>query len=219
MDLETEGRVLNKAALIYDYVQPFVTFGQELKINSAVSVILGEELENSSNILDIGCGTGLMTSEIAGQNSSWIVTGIDASFSMIKYAEKKRSSENCIFQQALGENLPFDESTVDAAVSALFFHHINKNLKKKTLAEIKRILKPGGKVIIADMGIPYTALGKITSYLAWKLLRQPEIRENSVGMMTELIKQEGFINYRETGRYSGYITIMEAEKKTDEETA
>ncbi len=37
MDMKTEGRLLNKAALIYDYVQTVVTFGHEMKINSAVS--------------------------------------------------------------------------------------------------------------------------------------------------------------------------------------
>ena len=75
-----------------------------------------------------------------------------------------------------------------------------------------RILKPGGRVVIADMNIPYTIRGEIISYLAWKLLFQPEIRENMTGLVNILLKDQGFINIKDTGRFSGYITVTEAEK-------
>ena len=212
--MKTEGRVLNRAALIYDYVQPIVTFGQETKINRAVAESL--KLEAGNKVLDIGCGTGNMTSLISRVHSGCFVTGIDASASMIKTARRKRGTQNCMFIQALGENLPFGKETFNSVTSALFFHHINIDLKRKTLEEILRILKPGGKLIIADMGIPYTMTGKLTSYLAWKLLRQPEIRENTEGLLTKLIKEKAFINIRETGKFSGYITLTEAEKSYNE---
>ncbi len=209
-NLKTEGRVLNKAALIYDFVQPVVTLGQEKRLNSfiAKSLLPGE----GDNIIDIGCGTGVLTAEIADSFKEIRITGIDASMSMIKTAIRKRGKPNCRFVQALGEDLPFENGSFDTAVSALFFHHINKNLKIKCLSEIMRILKPGGRVVIADMNIPYTIRGEIISYLAWKLLFQPEIRENMTGLVNILLKDQGFINIKDTGRFSGYITVTEAEK-------
>ena len=68
------------------------------------------------------------------------------------------------------------------------------------------------------MGIPYTMSGKLISYLAWKLLRQPEIKENTEGLLTSLIKEKGFLNIRETGKFSGYITVTEAQKGNNEQT-
>ena len=87
------------------FVQPFVTFGQENRINKAVSASL--KLEKGDKVLDIGCGTGNMTSLISRTYRGCMVTGIDASDSMIRTARRKRESENCCFIQALGEDLPF----------------------------------------------------------------------------------------------------------------
>ena len=132
--MKTEGRVLNRAALIYDYVQPFVTFGKESKINNSVAELLN--LKNGDKILDIGCGTGNMTSLIAEKYKGCFITGIDASASMIKTADRKRGSETCRFIQALAEDLPFEDESFSAVTSALFFHHVNRGLKQKTLEEI-----------------------------------------------------------------------------------
>lgn len=209
-NIETSGRVLNKAAYIYDLVQPLVTFGQEGRINAAMAD--GLNLEAGSSILDVGCGTGLMTAELVRLNRNCQVVGIDASASMVKVAEKKRGSKQCSFLQAVAEDLPFEDGSFDAVTSALFFHHIDMTLKKKALSEIYRVLKSSGTLLVADMGIPYSRIGRITSYLAWKLYRQPEIRENSLGRLTELVLGSPFENYRELGRFSGYITMFSAEK-------
>ena len=209
-NMETQGRVLNNAAYIYDLVQPLVTFGQEGRINAAMADTLN--LEPGSRILDVGCGTGLMTAELARRNRDCRALGIDASAPMIKVAKKKRGSERCRFLQALAEDLPFDDGSFDAVTSALFFHHIDLPLKKKALSEIYRVLKSPGVLLVADMGIPYTGIGRLTSFLAWKIYRQPEIRENSLGRLTEIVKESPFENYTELGQFSGYITLFRAEK-------
>ena len=207
---ETEGRVLKKAALIYDFVQPLVTFGQENNLNHSMAYYLPDR--DKLKILDVGCGTGRMTAAFSRRNVHSRVIGIDASEEMINMARRKRGGEGCEFQRALGEDLPFGDGFFDVVCSALFFHHINRDLKKRTLDEIYRVLKPGGFLLVADMGIPYTLPGRLTSFLAWKIYRQPEIRENSEGLLTELIKASHLRNYRELNRFSGYITMFRADK-------
>jgi len=208
--LPTRGRVLVRAATVYDAVQPFVTLGQEARLNRWLAQQI--ELPAQSCVLDIGCGTGLLTVRIAEQHPQADVVGIDASKPMIDVATRKRAMANCHFKQALGEELPFPDNHFELVTSALFFHHVDRELKQRTLQEIRRVLKPGGTLLIADMDRPYTALGWAMSWTAWKLLRQPEIKENMDGVLREEIDHAGFINHHELGKFSGYIRVFQAQR-------
>ena len=208
--LPTRGRVLVHAAVIYDAVQPFVTLGQEARLNRWLAEQV--TLPGGEQVLDVGCGTGLLTVQIAQGHPSLQVTGIDASRPMIDVANRKRNSSNCHFQQALGEDLPFPDAHFAMVTSALFFHHVDRELKRQTLQEIRRVLKPGGKLLIADMDKPYTPLGWAMSWTAWKLLRQPEIKENMDGILREEIEHAGFLNLTELSRFSGYIRVLHARR-------
>lgn len=208
--LPTRGRVLVRAATVYDVVQPFVTLGQEARLNRWLAQQV--ELPSKSRVLDIGCGTGLLTVRIAEQHPQAAVVGIDASKPMVDVATRKRTMANCYFQQALGEDLPFPDSHFELVTSALFFHHVDRELKQRTLQEIHRVLKPGGILLIADMDRPYTALGWAMSWTAWKLLRQPEIKENMDGVLRSEIDNAGFINHHELAKFSGYIRVFQAQR-------
>ncbi len=211
LSLPTEGRVLIKAAKIYDAVQPFVTLGQEAGLNRFIASCFSSP--GRLKVIDVGCGTGQLANLIAEGNRDITITGIDASLPMIQVASKKRAiPERCSFIQALGEDIPFEDSSFDAAVSALFFHHVKKSLKLKCMQEIHRILKPGGKLIIADMDRPYNPAGALLSYGAWILLRQPEIKENIDGIIGPLLREAGYINIKKINRFSGYINVTEAFK-------
>ena len=206
--LPTRGRVLVHAAVIYDAVQPFVTLGQEARLNRWLAEQI--KLPDGGRVLDVGCGTGLLTVQIAQGHPGLQVIGIDASRPMINVAKRKRGSDNCHFQQALGEDLPFPDAHFEMVTSALFFHHVDRELKQQTLQEIRRVLKPGGELLIADMDKPYTPLGWAMSWTAWKLFRQPEIKENMDGILREEIESVGFLNLTELARFSGYIRVLHA---------
>lgn len=208
--LPTRGRVLVKAAKVYDAVQPFVTLGQEARLNKWLAQQV--KLPKGAQVLDIGCGTGLLTVQIAESDSDINVIGIDASKPMIEVANRKRNRDNCHFQQALGEELPFPDNHFELVSSALFFHHVDQQLKHQTLQEIRRVLKPDGELLIADMDKPYTALGWAMSWTAWKLLRQPEIKENMDGILRQEIEAVGFTNMTELARFSGYIRVLHARR-------
>jgi len=208
--LPTQGRVLAKAATVYDAVQPLITFGQERRLNTWVADKL--DLGDGSRALDVGCGTGLLTVAIAERHPSCEVVGIDASKPMLRVARRKRSRPNCSYKQAVAEHLPFDDEFFDVVTSALFFHHVNREYKARSLNEALRVLKPNGRLLTADMGRPYTFLGWAVSHAAWILLRQPEIKENIDGVLGELVTASGFQDFAEVGRFSGYITVFSARK-------
>ena len=80
--------------------------------------------------------------------------GIDPSAQMIAEARRKaaRAHLDIDFRVAGIEALPFPDATVDVVLSSLMMHHLPGDLKQAGLREIRRVLKPGGRLVIVDFG-------------------------------------------------------------------
>lgn len=137
-----------------------------------------------------------------------LAVGIDAASRMIALARKKRETATTRFDTAAAEALPYEDRSFDGVVSSLFFHHVDMELKERALAEAFRVLKPGGKLIIADMHTPSAAV----SHAARWLFQQPEIGENIRGVLPELMERSGFSKPVPVATYFGYIAIFASRK-------
>lgn len=102
-------------------------------------------------ILDIGCGTGRLTSEIAGGTLACDVVGTDRSGAMLQEARSHFGSI-AAFVQADGTRLPFRDRCFDAVFSTATFHWIPDH--ETLFAEIHRVLKPGGRLVSQCGGGP-----------------------------------------------------------------
>lgn len=105
-------------------------------------------------VLDVGTGPGylaLAASRLVGPEGA--ATGIDASPEMTDRARELAAREGSAaeFRVASAALLPFDDASFDVVVSRLVFHHLTGELKALALAEILRVLRPGGRLLIADM--------------------------------------------------------------------
>ena len=211
---QTEGVTLDHAAKVYDTLAPLMTLGLERRYHRIVIRQLA--LRGDEQVLDIGCGTGTLTRDIAAaltDKKKSLCTGFDAAEKMIEIAKRKAANiPNIRFESAIAEKLPHADETFDAAVSTFFFHHINFELKKQVLAETARVLKPGGRLIVVDVDVPTTWFGALCAHAGHWLFQQNEIAENIDGKLREAFGSSPF-NWKAVSHHSGYITVFELIKE------
>lgn len=109
-------------------------------------------IQKSATVLDIGCGTGvdsLIAAMIVGPTGQ--VVGMDLTPEMLERARenlRKASLENVSFQEGSAEDLPFPEASFDAVISNGVFNLVLD--KMRALKEVRRVLKPDGRFMLAD---------------------------------------------------------------------
>lgn len=144
--------LFNKVAKHYDSLNTLFSLGMDRQWRKR----LAEEIRGSNLVLDIATGTGEVAIETVNKLNGCKVVGVDPSAEMLVLAKQKtesRSRTNAItLAQCEAENLPFREGTFDAVTIA--FGIRNTVDPSKSLSEMKRVLKAGGKVGILEFAIP-----------------------------------------------------------------
>jgi ubiquinone/menaquinone biosynthesis C-methylase UbiE len=129
-------------------------------------------VQPGEQVLDVGCGTGTLALEVAhcvGQAGR--VVGIDPSPEQIARARTKaarRLGPNAPieFQDGVIEQLAFPDQAFDVVLSTLMMHHLPAPLKRQGLVEIARVLKPGGRLVIADFTRKQERVGRAARFHA-----------------------------------------------------
>ncbi|MGB1707256.1 MAG: class I SAM-dependent methyltransferase [Rubripirellula sp.] len=116
------------------------------------AVLVSHGIQNCRDILDLACGPGVVTREIKSLVPDSHVTGVDLNESLLKVAISDSHQDGCeapIFRKADCTDLPFEASSFDFVYARFLFQHLSNPVT--AVAEIKRVLKPGGRVLIVDV--------------------------------------------------------------------
>ena len=151
---ETKGLILNggwRYDLMGWFCDTFVFRGQwrELRLRTANLA----RIQPGEQVLDVGCGTGTLAMEVQSRvGRAGRVAGVDPGTQQIARARTKAARRNVPIEFQIGviEQLAFPDQTFDVVLSTLMMHHLPAGLKRQGLAEIARVLKPGGRLVIAD---------------------------------------------------------------------
>jgi len=120
--------------------------------DSVDTIISMSEVSQNDKVLDIACGTGIVTCEFAKYAKS--VVGLDITKEMIAQAIKMQNENSLInmqFDLGTVENLPYENDSFDIVFTRYSFHHFLDI--KKVFDEMLRVCKPNGKIIVVDVAL------------------------------------------------------------------
>lgn len=175
-------------------------------------------------LLDVGCGTGTFLSEVAAAAPQVDLVGIDGDERIMERARAKVAfpGSRVRLVHAFADQLPFENGSFSAVCCSLLLHHLERPGKLKALHEIRRVLRPGGTLHIADWGQPSNLLME-AAFLSVRLLDGfSPTRDHASGALPSLIREAGFASVETTERFStpcGTITLLRAIQPTSEPTS
>lgn len=144
------GLVLHRAAA-YDFFVWLMSGGREGAFRERILRLA--RLQPGEAVLDVGCGTGSLAIAAKRQaGAAGKVHGIDASPEMLARAAKKarRAGMNVAFTQAPAQALPFPDASFDVVLTTVMLHHLPRPGRAQCAREMRRVLKPGGRVLAVD---------------------------------------------------------------------
>lgn len=112
------------------------------------------ELRPGLRVLEVGCGTGSLAISVARRHPGTEVAGLDPDQRALVRARRKaaRAGVAVRLDRGFAEELPHPDGAFDRVLSSLMLHHVDAAAKPRVLAEVRRVLAPGGLLVLADFG-------------------------------------------------------------------
>lgn len=208
--VQTEGRLIRWASY-YDLTVNLMTLGRVHRLRTLT--VDHTLLKLGESVLDVGCGTGGVTIPAKLRvGKTGYAAGIDPDLGMIAVARRKaeRAEMEIDFRVGVIESLPFPDEMFDVVTSSLMMHHLPQHLQVKGLAEIRRVLKPSGQLLIADMMRPSRSILK--RFFTSLVLHHGHGSQFGIEDLPELLKEAGFVEIKQLEDHFLTIGFVRATK-------
>lgn len=155
------------------------------------------KLKSGERVLDVGCGPGTFLVDAKQKHPYIKMAGIDIDDKILSIARLKikKNHVDARLIKASADKLPFANSSFDAVISILVFHHLPIAVKKGAFKEIYRVMKPNARFLLIDIGRADGLYLKIL-YVVLKTLHIAEaktMKDNIEGKIPLFLKQAGFV--------------------------
>jgi ubiquinone/menaquinone biosynthesis C-methylase UbiE len=147
-------------------------------------------LAAGQRVLEIGCGTGNLAVRAKRAHPGVEYVGSDPDPKALARAQRKtRGMAGIRFERGYAQQLPYPEGSFDRVLSALMLHHLDDDAKVAAAAEVRRVLRPGGSLHVADFGAEAHGLH---GFLARRMSKSGHLGGNLDGGIPRLLNAAGF---------------------------
>lgn len=189
-------------ARTYEVVSRIVFAGRERWFTELVRL---SGAQPGDRVLDVGSGSGYLAGLAArAVTPGGSVLGVDASEPMVRYAAENTDATTCRFEVGLAQELPCADGEFDVVLSSLMLHHLPYDQRVPALQEMRRVLRPGGRLLLADFRPPRSGLGRRVI----GALSARSMRDNPVSQIADQVRDAGFTVDAEgdVGRWLHYVS-------------
>ena len=213
--------LFDRIAARYDLANTAMTAGlDELWRRQAVGLL---QVADDGHLLDLCCGTGALSRDLARIAPEGLVDGVDFSANMLEIARARRSSGNIVYHQADVLALPFADNFFDGAAMGYSLRNIVD--VPACLREVARVLKPGASFVNLEVSKPPNPLWRRAFYAyfyrvlpvigriaggdaaAYRYLPQSLVNFPDADALAQLFKVNGFVHVRYIGLLGGVAAL------------
>ena len=205
------------ATKLYDGVMQYFVREDALRRLTIAAI----QAKDGEKILDFGCGTGTLTTAIAASHQAISLHGYDIDHEVLTIAKEKALRFHFDAMPSFRRvditdlaRLPEEAlKSFDCITSSLVFHHLTGERKQKAFESIRRLMKPGGRLVLVDWG-PGSNVGLRFAFWFVRMFDGFSVtRDNAQGRLPEMMTTAGFSNVRAKpllNTFFGTIWLFEA---------
>ena len=188
-----------------DWLLPlYDPFTRLIGIESAHRKLADEAaLESAERVLEIGCGTGNLALLVKRMRPQVEVVGLDPDPKALARAARKarRAGLPLELDRGFADELPYPAGSFNRVLSSLMFHHLQADLRRASLRQVLRVLRPGGSLHLMDFGGDSHHLHGLA-----RLARGSRtLEDNWDDRIPALMREAGFVDAAETGQLTRRI--------------
>ena len=172
------------------------------------------DLPEGGTVVDVGSGTGTFALALKQRRPDARMIGVDGDAEILALARSKPGADAIEWREGLAQELPVESGSVDVVTTSLVIHHLLPDDKRKALAEMKRILKPTGRLHVADWGRPADPLMSGLFYVVQVADGFDRTADHRAGRLPAFIEEAGFDSPERYGRFRtafGVVELLTAE--------
>jgi ubiquinone/menaquinone biosynthesis C-methylase UbiE len=165
------------------------------------------DVQPGQRVLEIGCGTGSLLVLLKQRQPGAEIIGLDPDTAALDIGRRKarRAGLSVRLDNGFADELPYPDGTFDRVLSSFMFHHLSRSVKEATLAEVRRVLKPGGRFHMVDFAGPGSGH---RGFIARHVHTNQHLRDNDEAPVLDMLHGAGLTDAQVVARRSSQLGGM-----------